>query len=219
LYVSQQQTTGLPAAFDIIATVALPARENIAPFDIIAAAPSSVRDTLERTDPTEDSKTYVQGISAANRERRRFLPSCIGLESTMMTEKRLPCSLAARSTPSTRDDLTYTRSTSACLIWKSALYLPSKGEDHIIVLDFAEGEVFNYLACEYDTITDEVVYPLAQQVPCLSEQAISLVHGYRDMYLALTSSSCMSGGMCEISHLRYRIALPMLIAIGLACTR
>lgn len=105
LYVSQQQTTGTPAPFDIIATVALPALENMAPLDNMAAAPRSVSDTLESTEPMEERRTYVHGISAANNDRRRFLPSCIGRESTMMTENRLPCSLAARRTPSTNEDL------------------------------------------------------------------------------------------------------------------
>lgn len=105
LYVSQQQTTGTPAPFDIIATVALPALENIAPFDNMAAAPRSVSETPDRTEPIEDSRTYVHGMSTARRDLSRFFPSCIGLESTIMTEKRLPCSFAAIKTPSTSDDL------------------------------------------------------------------------------------------------------------------
>jgi hypothetical protein len=116
LYVSQQHTTGVPAALDIIATMALPARENIAPLLNMAAAPRRVRETLERTDPMEESSTYVHGTSAASKLRRSCFPSCIGRESTTMTEKRLPCSFAANSTPSTRDDLPNVRMTSSSLI-------------------------------------------------------------------------------------------------------
>lgn len=49
--------TGIPAPFDIIATMAVPARENIAPLERRACVPSKVSETVDSTDPMLGKRT------------------------------------------------------------------------------------------------------------------------------------------------------------------
>lgn len=51
LYVSQQHSTGTPASFAIMDTVAVPAREYIAPLDKSEWVPSKRRETVGKTAP------------------------------------------------------------------------------------------------------------------------------------------------------------------------
>jgi hypothetical protein len=57
LYVSQQHMTGMAALRHIIATIAVPALENIAPLERRACVPSRVRETVGRMAPIADKRT------------------------------------------------------------------------------------------------------------------------------------------------------------------
>jgi hypothetical protein len=57
LYVSQQQTTGTPFSLSIMATMAVPARENMEPLERRAWVPRRQRDTLGRIRDSEGRRT------------------------------------------------------------------------------------------------------------------------------------------------------------------
>lgn len=56
LYVSQQTTTGTECCFAIMATSAVPARENTAPFECRECAPTKTVETSVMTEPIAGSK-------------------------------------------------------------------------------------------------------------------------------------------------------------------
>lgn len=57
LYVSQQHTTGTPFSLNIMATIAVPALENIEPFDKREWVPRKQRETRGRMREREGRRT------------------------------------------------------------------------------------------------------------------------------------------------------------------
>lgn len=105
LYVSQQTKTGTPRDRAIIATRAVPARENSAPFEWSAWAPSKTVVTEERIDGRAGRVMYVVGMPADVSVCRRCLASPRGSESTTMTENDVWAWCASRSAFSTTEEL------------------------------------------------------------------------------------------------------------------
>jgi len=57
LYVSQQHTTGTPFSLSIMATMAVPARENMLPFERRACVPRRHSETRGRTSDRAGRRT------------------------------------------------------------------------------------------------------------------------------------------------------------------
>lgn len=187
LYVSQHTTTGTECRFAIMATKAVPARENTEPLECIECAPTRTVDTSLMTEPRAGKRRYVHWMPAADRMDNNRLPaeylsglnakpghsytpapSSIGLESTIITEKSRPSVCASSNTFSTTDDLGISsiRAPSGKM---SFAISPCIGQDDITILDFAPRGLLYDLVCHNDPVPDIVIDFTAKSIFCLWE--------------------------------------------------